>query len=111
MYVQKIFVFLLTLTVSLLSLVSPSFAMPPDGPRPPRDCPNPTTVQIKDLTGRWNANDGGTYYLRQTGSTLWWYGENNTTSPTFSNVLMGSISPNEFCRGERASQSAGEIVG
>ena len=27
-----------------------------------------------DLTGYWKANDQGTYYMRQIGSVLWWYG-------------------------------------
>ena len=26
------------------------------------------------LTGTWVANDGGTYFLRQIGDTLWWLG-------------------------------------
>jgi hypothetical protein len=27
-----------------------------------------------NLTGTWIANDGGTYYIRQTGNELWWAG-------------------------------------
>jgi hypothetical protein len=27
-----------------------------------------------NLTGRWRCNDNGTYYIRQSGDTLWWLG-------------------------------------
>jgi hypothetical protein len=47
-----------------------------------------------DLTGVWTCNDGGTYYLRQTSSTLMWYGENNPNNPSFSNVARGTINGN-----------------
>lgn len=42
-----------------------------------------------DLTGDWQSNDGGTYYLRQRGSELFWYGEGTPISPAFSNVYRG----------------------
>ncbi|HSO18283.1 MAG TPA: hypothetical protein VLT88_02425 [Desulfosarcina sp.] len=44
-----------------------------------------------DLTGRWSGNDGGTYYLRQQGSTLVWYGEAAPNHPAWSNVFTGRI--------------------
>jgi len=44
-----------------------------------------------DLTGRWSGNDGGTYYLRQTGSHLHWYGEAADAQPAWSNVFSGRI--------------------
>ena len=44
-----------------------------------------------DLTGRWSCNDGGTYYLRQTGSMLQWYGESAHNQPVWSNVFNGRI--------------------
>ena len=45
-----------------------------------------------DLTGRWSCNDGGTYYLRQTGSTLYWYGEAGAgRQPAWANVFSGRI--------------------
>jgi hypothetical protein len=43
-----------------------------------------------DLTGTWHADDGGTYYIRQIGSEVWWFGENDKVSPSFSNVAHGS---------------------
>lgn len=44
-----------------------------------------------DLTGRWSCNDGGTYYLRQTGSRVHWYGEAGDARPAWSNVFSGHI--------------------
>jgi hypothetical protein len=29
----------------------------------------------EDLTGTWSCNDGGTYFIRQVGNIIWWYGE------------------------------------
>jgi hypothetical protein len=42
-----------------------------------------------DLTGTWTCNDGGTYYLRQVGNSLMWYGESRTTAPSWTNVFSG----------------------
>ncbi|HEY9604851.1 MAG TPA: hypothetical protein V6C85_24825 [Allocoleopsis sp.] len=49
------------------------------------------TVKVLDLTGKWQCNDGGTYYLRQLDNQLWWYGEKSATNPNWSNVLKGTI--------------------
>jgi len=53
--------------------------------------PGSTPAQI-DLTGVWNCDDGGIYYLRQLGTTVWWYGERNPNTPSWSNVMRGTIS-------------------
>jgi len=45
-----------------------------------------------DLTGVWSCNDGGTYYLKQIDSVLWWDGDGSTE--TFSNVAYGTIDGN-----------------
>ncbi len=57
-------------------------------PVPPGGGPEP----MVDLTGVWNCDDGGKYYLRQLGSSLWWYGELDPLSPNWSNVMYGTIS-------------------
>ena len=44
-----------------------------------------------DLTGRWSCNDGGTYYLRQNGNQVYWYGEAADVRPAWSNVFSGRI--------------------
>jgi hypothetical protein len=45
-----------------------------------------------DLTGIWNCDDGGMYYIRQFGTTVWWYGEHDPNTPDWSNVMRGTIS-------------------
>ncbi|AIC16583.1 hypothetical protein [Nitrososphaera viennensis] len=42
-----------------------------------------------NLTGVWTADDGGTYYIRQIGSTVWWFGTNGQDG--FANVYKGTI--------------------
>jgi hypothetical protein len=42
-----------------------------------------------DLSGVWTADDGGTYYIRQIGSTVWWFGTNGQGG--FANVYTGTI--------------------
>ncbi len=37
---------------------------------------------------------GGKYYLRQLGNEILWYGEENATSPSWSNVAHGVINGN-----------------
>jgi hypothetical protein len=54
------------------------------------------SVAWGDLTGRWFGNDGGIYYLRQTGSQLHWYGEAADVQPTWSNVFSGRIQGNRI---------------
>jgi hypothetical protein len=47
-----------------------------------------------DLTGVWNCDDGGKYYVRQLGTTVWWFGEQDPDNPGWSNVMRGTISGN-----------------
>ncbi|XHR81307.1 MAG: hypothetical protein ACFKPT_24255 [Gloeotrichia echinulata GP01] len=49
------------------------------------------SVEFIDLTGKWQGNDGGIYYLRQLNNKLWWYGEKSATNPNWSNVFEGTI--------------------
>lgn len=44
-----------------------------------------------DLTGVWSCDDGGSYYIRQVGDTVWWLGEISPTDPAWSNVANGDI--------------------
>jgi hypothetical protein len=53
-----------------------------------------STPAILDLTGVWNCDDGGKYYVRQLGTTVWWYGETDPNTPSWSNVMRGTISGN-----------------
>ncbi len=51
-------------------------------------CPS---VSAQDFSGVWSCDDGGTYYIHQIGNTIWWYGENDPSSPGFANVAKGTI--------------------
>lgn len=42
-----------------------------------------------DLTGVWRGNDGGTYYVRQIGNNVWWYGE--ASNGQWSNIFHGAL--------------------
>ena len=44
-----------------------------------------------DLSGTWSCNDGGTYYLRQDGTRMYWYGEQAPEKPAWSNVFYGKV--------------------
>lgn len=58
-------------------------------------------AQTVNLTGRWRASDGGTYYLRQIGNELWWYGESPNQGANWSNIFHAQI---------RGKQIAGKWV-
>jgi hypothetical protein len=49
-----------------------------------------------NLTGVWSGNDGGTYYVRQIGNVIWWYGENSAVNPSFSNVANGEYTDGQL---------------
>jgi len=49
---------------------------------------------LADLTGRWNCNDGGTYYVHQIGKTVWWFGESRDKGGSWTNVFQGQIQEN-----------------
>jgi hypothetical protein len=41
-----------------------------------------------NVTGKWSANDGGTYYMRRVGNKVWWLGDGPGDSWT--NVFQGT---------------------
>ncbi len=45
-----------------------------------------------DLTGVWRCNDNGTYYVRQLGNNVWWYGE--SSDGQWSNIFHGALDGN-----------------
>lgn len=47
-----------------------------------------------DVTGVWSCNDGGTYYVRKVGTTVWWLGLSGDGGTSFTNVFRGSWRPN-----------------
>lgn len=44
-----------------------------------------------NLTGQWRCNDGGTYYLRQLGNKVWWFGRSKDNGASWTNVFHGTI--------------------
>lgn len=54
--------------------------------------PQKVAPKSLELTGVWNCNDGGVYYIRQVGNTVWWMGlSNNGVGSNWSNVFNGSV--------------------
>ena len=49
-----------------------------------------------NLSGKWTADDGGTYYLRHVGNSLYWYGERSASNPAWANVFDGKVSNNKI---------------
>jgi hypothetical protein len=48
-------------------------------------------AQASTMTGVWNCNDGGVYFIRQVGNQMWWYGQSSDGGTTWSNVFQGTI--------------------
>lgn len=77
------------------NLVSiPALGSSPGGSSPggtsPGGSPGSSPATI-DLTGAWNCDDGGKYYIRQFGPVVWWYGEHDPNFPDWTNVMRGTI--------------------
>ena len=58
--------------------------------------PKAQTLGAPNLTGVWHSDDQGTYYLREIGSTLWWFGLSCDQGRTFANVFHGTVSGNSI---------------
>ncbi|MCF4967799.1 hypothetical protein CV014_12090 [Nostoc sp. CMAA1605] len=69
-----------------------------------------TVAQASSLTGVWNCNDGGVYFIRQVGNQLWWYGQSADGGETWSNVFQGTIRGNQII-GSWADVPKGAIRG
>jgi hypothetical protein len=48
------------------------------------------------LTGVWNSDVGGKYYIHQLGDIVWWYGEGEPTHPGWAHVAHGKIGGNRI---------------
>ncbi|MEZ0368183.1 MAG: hypothetical protein ACAI44_03750 [Candidatus Sericytochromatia bacterium] len=44
-----------------------------------------------NLSGIWQSNDGGKYYIRHDGNKLIWYGQEKPVSPDWANIAYGSV--------------------
>ena len=51
-------------------------------------------IYYDELTGRWDCDDGGIYYIHQSGSKVYWLGQSRDQSyqgHSWSNVFIGDI--------------------
>jgi hypothetical protein len=48
-------------------------------------------AQAANLTGAWESDSGGSYYIRQLGNDIWWYGEASASDPMWSHVAHGKL--------------------
>ena len=70
-----------------------------------------------NLTGTYTADDGGIYYVQQSGSTLWWIGMSLDADPhvaqvfhrglAFTNIFKGEVRSDNTVAGEWADVSRG----
>lgn len=66
---------------------------------------------LNELSGIWNGNDGGTYYIQQDGDRVWWIGASSLKEGTgFSNVFEGEIE-NDIITGKWADVPMGNTNG
>src|SRR5216684_1009614 len=49
---------------------------------------------IRELNGYYEADNGGAYFIRQIGDTVYWFGED--PNGAWANVLVGTISGNKI---------------
>ncbi|WP_373524933.1 hypothetical protein [Nostoc sp.] len=72
--------------------------------------PSITVAQASSMTGVWNCNDGGVYFIRQVGNQMWWYGQSSDGGTSWSNVFHGTITGNKIL-GRWADVPKGDIRG
>jgi hypothetical protein len=62
------------------------------------------------LTGHWKNDDGGRYYIKQCGKTVWWAGlSSDGDGTTFTNVYKGKITIRPFLS-ESSNQTSAEVM-
>lgn len=75
----------------------------------------PPVIKSMNFTGLWRCDDGGSYFIRQVGNEIWWYGRGGDAGKSWSNVFHGQIKGNKVI-GKWANvpygraQSSGEII-
>jgi hypothetical protein len=60
-------------------------------PVPAPATPPSVAAQAIDLSGIWSTQTGATFYVRQIGSQIWWYGTQSLINPRWTNVASGEI--------------------
>ncbi len=51
-------------------------------------------AEARDLTGVWRTSGGPTFYVRQLGFEIWWFGQQAPANPGWTNVAHGSMDGN-----------------
>ncbi len=51
-------------------------------------------AQGMDLTGVWHTRTGATFFVRQLGSEIWWFGTQAPSQPRWTNVASGRLDGN-----------------
>jgi len=94
---------LAALTLTLVAGCGESPPSPSAGSSTPPDlsvigCATDDPTNVGALTGAWQGNEGGVYYIRHVGSCIWWFGTEVvdvqpgvTGQPGFANVASGRI--------------------
>ncbi len=80
-------------------------------------CSTDDPADVGALTGAWQVDDGGVYYIRQVGDCVWWFGTDladidpaNMGQAGFSNVAAGRVDGAEIDL-EWADLTLGNVVG
>jgi hypothetical protein len=53
-------------------------------------------AQPINLTGTWECDNGGKYYIYQQNNKVWWYGESSPRKPEWTNVAFGYLRGREI---------------
>ena len=80
-------------------------------------CATDDPEDVGDLTGAWDGDDGGAYYIRQVGDCVWWFGTELediepglTAQRGFANVASGRVDGTQI-EVEWADVPVGNILG
>jgi len=49
------------------------------------------SAQVPDLSGVWRTQTGATFYVRQIGREIWWFGTQSSNRPRWTNVAGGKV--------------------
>jgi hypothetical protein len=80
-------------------------------------CATEDPEDVGELTGAWQGDDGGVYYIRQVGDCVWWFGtevddvqSGRLGQPGFANVATGRVD-GALIEVEWADLPLGDILG
>ncbi|HEY6873064.1 MAG TPA: hypothetical protein VI298_10105 [Geobacteraceae bacterium] len=51
-------------------------------------------AETADLSGAWRLPGGATFFVRQVGTEIWWFGEQSPQNPRWTNVAHGTVNGN-----------------